>query len=634
MSTHPDRQLGLDSRTWSAVADTDPAGAFSLNPPHALSFVDWLIFAAVVTVMVGVGVNFNRKAGRTLESFFVSDRMLPWYIAGASMTATSFAADTPLWLSSLVRQHGVAAAWQFWSPFAGAALATVYFGRLWRRMGFVTDIELFEARYSGKMAGVLRGTSGAVGALIYCPLIVSWVFKGMETIAREAMGLPPEYRALTTVIAMSAALVVCVPAGLLGLAYSEFVQFFVAIAGTLVLAVYSVRAVGGLDALVHALSATKAHGIARDLGVLPTLGTGGDSMTPWNAVGLFGILWMITATTTGYHAQRLLATSNQRQASYAQAMFTVVYYGVLAWPWIIVALCSLVLLPDLHTADQAVAYPRMIVQVLPAGLRGLLVASMTCAFLSTVSSIFNWGASYLANDLYKRFVQPAAEPKVQVLVGRLATIFIAAEGAVISLWAEDIQQLLTIFYVLAAGEAVLRMLRWLWWRLTVQGDLAGLLAGWILALLLLFGRVFDAPARSVFGWEADVNLSTAPGLLGARMLFVLLGQTVVVVTVSLLTPPTPRGVLAAFAARALPLRMGWRPVLDTMNPRGECSELLGRTLLSWVIGIGAMLCLLVGLGQLLLGSFASGSGGVMLFAVGAIVSVRRIRADSSRKDLA
>lgn len=598
-----------------------------MNPTDALPFLDWLVVAAVVAGVVGFGVSFRRRAGGNLEAFFISGRSLPWYVAGISLVATGFSSDTPLWVSSLVRRHGVPAAWQYWAPAIGSVLAAVYFGRLWRRMGFVTDIELLETRYGGTTAGVLRGWAGFSGALIVCPLIVSWVIKGMETILREAMGLPEEYRAVTTMVVVVAALVVGVASGLTGIVYSEFVQFFIAIGGSIALAFFSVRAVGGLDELVAALEPAGAGMAPLELGVVPALGSGPGHMPVGTAIGLFGVLWMLTAASGGHGAQKLLATKDPRHATYAQLLHACIYFGLLAWPWILVALCSLVLMPELGTADAAVAYPRMIVQVLPAGLRGLVLAGMLCAFLSTASTLFNWGASYLVNDFYRRFLHPGAEARVYVLVGRLATVLIALGGALISFLAWDIQQLLTTFYVLAAGDAVLRMMRWLWWRLTVQGDLAGMLTGWVLAFLVLFGRVLDVPAREFFGWAEEVRLSSDPALFGARMVIVLTGVTLAAVTVSLLTRPTEAGRLAEFYRRARPLSFGWRVVRKGLGEAGRPGEALGRTLLSWGLGVGAVLGLIVGLGQVLLGSRLLGGGALVLAAMGIVVLVRRIEAD-------
>ncbi len=591
-----------------------------------LALLDWILVIVIITGIASVGLYFSKRGSKNLEAYFVSGRSLPWYIAGSSMIATSFAADTPLWVTNLVRQFGVHYVWQFWAPFIGAVLAAVYFARLWRRMGFVTDVQFLETRYKGRVAGALRGWSGGMGALLMCPLIVSWVVKAMETISREAMGLPEEYRIYTTIAVIMVALVLCTFSGLFGVVYTDFIQFILATFGTITLAVLAVRAVGGLDSMVVQLSQLDDWS-GKELRVLPSIGSGFGQMSVWNAIGLFGILWIGVGTSGGHQAQRLLASRNTLHASQAQILHAVVYYALMAWPWIIVALCSLLIFPVLDTTDQAAAYPRMLVNLLPLGLRGLMIAALLAAFVSTISTLFNWGSSYLVNDIYKRFINPHATQRSYVLIARFATLFIATAGATISFFATDIQQLLTISYVVGSGTAVLTVLRWLWWRLTVEGDFAGIIGGWIIAPLLLFGRVFDEPARWLLNLEEDVRFSSDPTLLGARMLFMVIVLTTIIVVVSLCTKPTDDETLKNFVIKARPFRWCWLPVIRKLDTPYVEYENFPRTLLSWAIGIVSVGALLFGVGELLLGSNAKGLLGVAIAATGITCTVRRMRHD-------
>jgi SSS family solute:Na+ symporter len=598
-----------------------------LLAPNHLSFLDWVVICVLVSAVLGMGMYFRQQGARNLNTFFISGRTLPWFLAGASLVSIGFSSDTPLWVGSLVRQHGVAAAWQFWAPMIGSMLAAVYFGRLWRRMGFVTDVGLFEARYQGRLAGVLRGVTGGLNALIICPLMVSWVIKGMSTIASETMGLPPESAALATVVVVGAALLVSVASGIIGLAYVAILQVCIGMTGTVILAIFSVQAAGGLEHLTTALGGSATSGTGVNLSVIPAVGSGPSAMSVWNAVGIFLILSFATATSGAHSAQRLLASKDQRHASFAQLFHAVVYFGLVAWPWILVALASLIVLPDLQSDDQGVAFPRMIMHVLPSGLRGLVVAAMICAFLSTVSALFNWGASYLTNDIFKRFIRPRASDFTNVLVARVSTIVIAAIGTGLSLWAEDIQQLLTMYYVLITAEISLRVLRWQWWRLTVEGDLVGTLAGWGVSILTLFTSVLDQPAQIIMGWDSSVRFSTDADLFGARMLFVLVAQLIVVVAVSLSTKPTAMQKLTSFVQCARPIRWGWGKVICEMQiPYGQF-DFLGRIAVSWLIGIGSMTLLVFGFGEVLLGGRSQ--GGVALFAatVGLVITIRRMRLD-------
>lgn len=591
-----------------------------------LALLDWILVVVIIGGIASVGLYFSKRGSKNLEAYFISGRSLPWYIAGSSMIATSFAADTPLWVTNLVRQFGVHYVWQFWAPFIGAVLAAVYFARLWRRMGFVTDVQFLETRYKGRTAGALRAWSGGMGALIMCPLIVSWVVKAMETISREAMGLPEEYRIYTTVAVIMVALVLCTFSGLFGVVYTDFIQFCLATIGTITLAVLAVRAVGGLDSMVLQLSQLEDWG-GKELRVLPSIGSGFGQMSMWNAIGLFGILWIGVGTSGGHQAQRLLASRNTLHASQAQILHAVVYYALMAWPWIIVALCSLLIFPVMDTTDQAAAYPRMLVNLLPVGMRGLMIAALLAAFVSTISTLFNWGSSYLVNDIYSRFINPNATQSSYVLIARIATIFIAVAGATISFYAQDIQQLLTISYVVGSGTAVLTVLRWLWWRLTVEGDFAGIICGWIIAPLLLFGRVFDEPARWVMNLEENVHFSSDPTLLGARMLFMVVVLTTIIVVVSLCTKPTDDETLKNFVIKARPFRWCWLPIIRKLDTPYVEYENFPRTMLSWLIGIVSVGSLLFGIGELLLGSNAKGMLGVVIAITGITWTVRRMRFD-------
>ncbi|MCY4338157.1 MAG: Na+:solute symporter [Gammaproteobacteria bacterium] len=593
---------------------------------QVLGLLDWLIIAVVLVGIVLTGLYLARRGSENVESYFISGRSLPWYIAGTSMLATEFASDTPLWITNLVRQYGIHYVWQYWAILIGAVLAAVYFGRLWRRLSIVTDVEMLEVRYSGRMAGVLRGWSGALMVAFACPLFSAWVTKAMVITSQQTMGLPPEYSLVLTAIVIAAAILLCTLSGLFGVVYTDFFLFFIATIGTVVFAWMSVNAVGGLDAMVTQLQGMEQWQ-GNSLSILPSIGSGFGQMSVWNAIGYFCILWIVLANSGGARAQRLLACRDTEQASLSMLMFAIIYYGALAWPWIIVALCSLILLPDLGVADQAAAYPQMIVTVLPAGLRGLLVAALMAAFVSTMSTIFNWGSSYVVNDIYKRFVRPQASPRSLLMVARAATVLIGVFGAVISFWAEDIQQLLSIHFVVASAGVVIIALRWLWWRMNAAGELAGVITMWALSALLLFGKVFDGAATAALGLAPGVEFSADPNLLGARMVFVTGTVTLVSVLVALCTAPTDMGLLRQFAHKARPFALFWQPVIRTMTGDYQEIESIGRTLLSWVIGLVAVVSLLFGIGELLLGDAGMGIVWMAIFCVATWWSVRRIRED-------
>lgn len=600
---------------------------------YSLEILDYVVILVILLSLIGVGLFFTKKGGEDMDSFFVSGRSLPWYIAGTSMIATSFAADTPLWVSALVREKGIHYIWQFWAPVIGSVLAVIYFSRKWRRMAFVTDIEFMEARYGGGPAKAMRGWSGLYGAVFFCPLISAWVIKAMETIGREAVGLPPEYQVPVTIAVVAVALLMCGLSGLFGVVYTDFIQFILATFGTVLLAVLAVREVGGLDILVEQLRAMDGW-TGNELNFAPKLGDGAGQLSVWNAIGFFGFLWVGVALSGGYQAQRLLASKDAKNASFAQLLHSVVYYSLMAWPWILVALCSLVLIPELEEGVQAsAAYPRMIVMVMPVGLKGLLVAALLAAFISTISTLFNWGSSYLVNDIYRRFINRDANEKNYVFIARILTVAMAAAGATISIYAKSIQDLLTLAFVLMSAAVVPGVVRWLWWRTTGKAELIALFVGWITAILLLFVNLFDNSfTDQLFGAGLNaageqLHLSNDPNLLGARMFFMVVVVGLAVVISSLLTKPEEMDRLKAFAARARPFSFGWRPVIREMEVVYLEEEPIGRTLCSWAIGLTAMVSIMMGVGKLLLGPRDLGLGLIVLGVSCFIWTVLRIRKD-------
>lgn len=594
-----------------------------------MNWVDWAVIGVFMAVMMGVGLTFTRRASANLQSYFVSGRSLPWYIAGGSLIATSFAADTPLWVTSLVRQYGVYYIWQYWAPFIGAALAVALFARLWRRMGVMTDIEFLEKRYSGKTAGVLRFWEGASLSLFFCPLIIGWVAKAMETITREAMGLPEESRVWSTAAVVAMALVLCALSGLWGVVYTDFLQFLIATIGTIILAIMAVWHVGGLDALVDQL-ANNEHIKENVTKIVPSIGPGEDQMSVWNAIGYFGILWWMVAASGGYQAQRLLACKDSKHSSYAMLMHTIFYYGIVCWPWIIVALCSLVILPELgEGVSQDSAYPRMIVTILPMGMRGLLIAALLAAFISTISTMFNWGSSYLIHDVYKRFLVRSAPSSHYIWMSRLATIYMAAVGGIISFQADNIQQLLSIAFVIGAGRTVVSLLRWFWWRLNAAGDLAAVVSSWSLAGILVFTDLFDRPARLILGLSKEVHFSSDDDLMGARMLFMVVSVTVVAIFVTFLTKPTADFRLKEFLLKVQPFHFFWKPVINRLQIEYPERDNLRRTLISWLIMVICVVALIGGIGEILLGSLLKGLIALILFLLTLGLTIKRVKEDFS-----
>ena len=589
---------------------------------NALHPVDVSIIVAYLIFILILGAWFTRRASRDIGSFFVSDRALPWYLSGISLIATSFASDTPLWITNLVRTYGVHYVWQYWAPAIGGVLAMVLFARLWRRIGVTTDIEMMELRYSGGPAAALRLWTALTTAVLFCPLIIGWVTKAMETISVVAMGIPEDKRFLATMFVVGVALIYCSLSGLWGVVYTDLIQFILALIGTVSLAVISVKTVGGLDAMVEQLRGA-ADWAGNDLGLLPDVGNRPTQMSPWNFIGFFGILWIHVAYSGGFQGQRLLACKNPRHASLAMLLMSVLYFGVVCWPWIVVGLCSVILLPDLVNHDAA--YPHMIVNLLPVGLKGILLVAMLSAFMSTISTMLNWGSSYLVNDVYKRFIRRDATAHHYVTVGRWTTIYIAIAGGTIAYFADHILQLVYIAFALWGPLAVIGVMRWFWWRMNAWGELVASIGAWVVAALMIFVKIFDAPARHLFGLEVD--LSTDPNLVGARMLVIVITVVVLNIVVSLCTRPTNEKTLEKFLLLARPFHFFWRPVIQRMDANYREAEPLGRTIVSWILALICVWALLLGIGGLLLDQVVLGVGCLVGFGITLWLTLRRIGQD-------
>jgi len=620
------------------------------NSSIALTPLDWTIVVLFIVGSMAVGLFYTKKASKDVSSFFVSGRVLPWYICGMAWVASGFASDTPLWVSALVRGQGIHYAWKYWGPLIGWTLGAVLFARMWRRLGVVTDVELLENRYNTPLGKFLRLWEGSFKALVYCPLVIAWVVKAMEVISREAMGLPPEFQVWTTVIVVGLGLIMCTSAGLMGVVATGTVQFGLATGGTILLAVMAVHHVGGLEVLVDHLKHIEGWP-GKDLNFLPRLGTDGGigTMPLWNILGMFGILWWSAAYCGDYAAQRVLSCKDGRNASLGVLFFALLYFPIMAWPWLMVGLCSLITFPLEMGANGALidtlrdsAYPRMMVEVLPIGLKGLMVAALIAAFISTITTLFNWGSSYTVNDLYRRFLVKKASDKHYVTVGRIATVGMAALGGYISFHAASIEQILKISWVILPASTTVGLLRWLWWRQNAAGDLAGTVTAWCLGTtmaMLSFTKVawtevprafIDGIATKllgIIGIASDASFIASDELLGARMLFLTAMVATMAIVVSLLNKPTDMEHLKKFALKAKPPKFLWKPVIEATGVEYNAPETLGRTLISWFLAVTSVVTLIFAIGKLLLGNPIIGVVHVVLFVVSTTLLVKRIKED-------
>jgi len=596
-----------------------------------LSVIDWGIIAAYLVFTVVVGLAVRRSASKGMESFFVGGRSFPWWLVGVSMVATTFAADTPLAVTGIVAREGIAGNWFWWSLALSHLLVVFFLARLWRRSEVVTDAEVVELRYDGRGATALRAFKAFFFAVVINCITLGWVMRaagkivasffswdmvlGAESLA-TLEGLWPDGLAIGTadealsILALSlVALFYAALGGLRSVVLTDLVQFLMALTGAVLFAGFAVNHVGGLDAMVghiHALYPDKAEDF---LSLLPS-----GVLVPMSAFVLFvTVQWWATHQSDGggYLAQRTLSARDDGHAYRGMLLFTFLHYVVRTWPWILVGLAALVIypvgaapegFPDPAAAarvleDREAAYPVLMVRLLPPGVLGLLVASLVAAFMSTVDTHINWGASYMVNDVYKRFLRPDAPERRLVLVGRLAVAGMLFLALMVSTRVDSVKGAWEFFTLLGAGLGLPHVLRWLWWRINAWTELSGLLTAALTTVTLYLA----AP-------ELDYALKLA---------WVVGVAAAVSLVTTFLTPPVAMVHLAAFAQKVRPPGR-WPAGLSSP----EAGAHFRRLVWNWVLGVFGLFGSLFGLGMLLLGPRVPG-GLLFVAALAAFVTAAR-----------
>ena len=571
-----------------------------------LAPLDWIVIALYGLTALAIGLYFARRAGKGADEFFLSGRKLPWWLLGTSMVATTFSTDTPNLVADFVRTGGVAQNWSWWA-FLITGMCTVFFyAKLWRRSGALTDIEFYELRYSGRPAAFLRGFRALYLGVFYNVMIIATVTLAATKIGGVLLGLDP----LTTVlIAGSVTMLYSATSGLWGVVVTDLVLFVVAMVGSVAAAYFALAQpeVGGLAGLVGNPELRSAMrflpdfsnwSVAAGILIIPIAVQWWSAWYPGSEPG-----------GGGYVAQRMLAARNEKESMKATLWFNVAHYGLRPWPWIIVALCSMVIYPELadiqarfpdldpSLVGNDLAYPAMLV-FLPAGLLGLVVASLAAAYMSTISTQLNWGSSYVVSDFYRRFVNPEASQRRLVAVGRLSTVGLMVLGAFIALQLDTAGQGFQILLQIGAGTGLIFLLRWFWYRVNVWSELAGMTISFLVAIYFAWvhGALGFAPLT---GWQQLV--------IGVAI------TTVGWVGVTLVTPPARRETLQRFYDRIQPLGKGWRRVVDVgTGPRD--AESITAAFLAWFLGCVLVYAALFATGYLLYGQ---GLAGVAALAVSA-----------------
>lgn len=540
-----------------------------------MSLLDWTIVIIYLGGSLLLGLYLARRGAKNMAEFFVGGRAIPWWLAATSMAAATFNVDTPLYVAGRVAQAGVAGNWEWWSFAFAHVLLAVLLAKLWRRAQVVTDMELTELRYGGRPAAVLRG---ARAFLIAVPLNCIGIGYGMLAMRKVVValgllqGLPdlpgdPKLWAILPIVLIT--LIYTAASGLWGVVATDFVQYVLAMVGAILVMFYALHEVGGL----HSLTATlRARGDAHRLDLIPL---GPDALVPLTTfLGYIGVQWWAYRYSDGggMLVQRLSSTANEREAAKTAHAFNILNYIVRTWPWVLVGLAALVIMPGL--ADPELAYPLMMVRYLPSGLLGLVFASLLAAFMSTVSTQVNWGASYLVHDLYARFTGEKDDARL-LRSARWASIGITILAAVLSFYMNSVGQVFRFLVLIGSGTGAVLLLRWFWWRVNAWTEITSMLVGMALAIVA----------------------SLQPWSWGGRLAFTTFGTMAIWIPVTFLTGPESPEVLDRFYARIRPGGW-WKPVrertgltaLDNLLSDG------GR----WLVWVIVILGVMLGIGWALL----------------------------------
>jgi SSS family solute:Na+ symporter len=574
-----------------------------------LAPLDWAVLAFYFVVSLAIGLFFTRRASRSTAEFFISGRNLPWWLAGTSMVATSFAVDTPLVVTAWVRTGGIQENWIWWCLAIGGMLAVFVFAKLWRRSEVMTVVEFTELRYAGRSASALRGFRAVYLTLYANSLTMGWLSLAMLKVLGEVFFVGKEW---ALVIAVLVTLLYAALAGLWGMVVTDLFQFTWAMVGAVILAVFSVNAVGGMDSLLATLQqggelaragagsppAAAGAGAAASAGVPPDVlsflppssWTGDFWSSPLAAfLVLVTFQWWSNKNSDGgpVVVQRIAASRDERDALLATLWFQVANYALRPWPWVLTALASLILYPDL--ADPEIAYPRMMVDLLPAGLRGVMLASLVAAFMSSFVTFINLSAAYLVNDLYRRFFVRDASEKHYVAASRIASVIAVLLGGTVGYFATSISGLFKLLLELGAGIGLVYIARWFWWRVNAWSEIAAMVASSAFTFVLRGSAFWGGPEFS----------------FPQVVLFNALGSFVVWVVATLLTPPTPMPHLAKFYNKVRPPGW-WGPVRAYLGETRRPAQGFGRAVLLWVVSTIFVYSALFGFGKLLLQSYLTG----------------------------
>ncbi|MGA1235973.1 MAG: sodium:solute symporter family protein [Limisphaerales bacterium] len=595
-----------------------------------LTTLDWTVIVGYFLINIGIGLYYRRRAGSSTEEFFVSGRQVSWWLAGTSMVATTFAADTPLAVTGLVATNGIAGNWVWWNMLLSGMLTVFFFARLWRRAGVVTDVEFVEMRYSGGAAAFLRGFRAIyLGLPVNC-IVLGWVNLAMVKIltvmwpdlAIPALGVEdPKIAALVIVVGLMLLTAgISTLSGLWGVLVTDMFQFVLMMTMMIALAYYAVDAVGGLGSMVDKLAAVDAArgGEGSVMDFMPVIGS---AWMPAVAFCVFlGVTWWATwypgaePGGGGYVAQRIFSAKDEKHSFFATLWFTVAHYAIRPWPWILVALASLILYPDLTDREAGFVQAVIDPNVFPRSMAGLMLAAFFAAYMSTVATQLNWGASYLVNDAYRRFMVSGRSDAHYVAASRVATVILMLASAVVTYFQESIAGAWQFLMAIGAGTGSVLILRWFWWRINAWSEVSAMVASFAISMILQFGLGWKASDPREFAWTVLVTVA---------------GSTVIWLLVTFLTQPENNEQLVRFYRKVRPSTTAlWGPIA-AQAPDVHPAKDGPANLLHWVLGVTTVYCVLFAVGKLLLGSWTT----ALILGVIAVFSTALLARGITRQSL-
>jgi SSS family solute:Na+ symporter len=542
----------------------------------SLNTVEWGFLGLYFVIVLAIGLYFVRRSSKNTDSYFLAGRSLPWWLAGTSMAATMFAADTPLFHSGNVRHFGIDAGWLFFAPGFGIILASVLFARLWRRLRVMTEIELFELRYTGRAATIFRCFNAVYGGVFIAALTMGWVTMGMAIVVESLLGID---KVVGTSIFIGIVVIYSASSGIWGVVATDFLQYFVATFGTIYLAIAAIVKCGGFHAMSQKLAAMSQWS-GHSLNVWPDPSGWNPNYSWWIVVG-YAVVYSIQVSVAGtFLGQKVYAAKDEHNASHSVLWFGFCYYVLNGWPWIITGLASLVILGATNEAagmkDFQETYPAMILKLMPVGMRGVMAAALIAAFMSTMATLINWGSSYMVNDFYQRFLVKNRSSRHYVWVSRAFSLGLAAFGGWFAFQFENITEMLLKVPLYMIGGVLVWIFRWVWSRTNIWSEISAMFGSIFVAVFV------DIVLPRYFGiWDSPDSWQ----YFGQKILTILAGTTLIWLAVTFLTKPVDDETLKRFYRRVILPGPGWSRIRKLCGTDCPKADSMWRVFFTWLAGV-------------------------------------------------